>query len=86
MDVLPLPHKRETGATPPEEDAVHMMLEAEAEPAHEADKGVSANATIKDDIASIEPMPDAIHTRDFIAISNFVLIDNACKRRSSRRV
>ena len=35
VDVLPFPHKSATGATPPVEDAVHVMFVADGVPAHE---------------------------------------------------
>ena len=47
MDVLPLPHKKATGATPPLEAAVQVTSEPSTAPEHETDNA-SALATPKE--------------------------------------
>lgn len=47
-DVLPFPHKNAIGATPPDEDAVHVMLDAVGTPTHEAVSAEVAFATAND--------------------------------------
>jgi len=63
-DVAPLPHKKATGDTPPEELAVQVMLDAEATPLHDTDNA-SACA-----IPANAKMP--VISADAAAIRNFM--------------
>ena len=48
VDVLPFPQRKATGATPPAEDAVHVMLVAAGAPTHEVVNAEAAVAKAND--------------------------------------
>ena len=62
--VLPFPHKKAIGETPPEDDAVHVMLEAVGEPEHDTDNALASAAT--NESAQSDPTSDAINARNVV--------------------
>jgi hypothetical protein len=72
LDVLPFPHTRATGATPPDVDAVHVIFDVVGTPTHPTVNADAAFAT-PNESTSATPATDAMIFRDNIITIDFSL-------------